>query len=667
MNNTLAQERITKLRNELNTHNHNYYVLSSPIITDYEYDMLLKELMELEKANPEYFDPNSPTQRVGNDINSEFTQITHKYPMLSLGNTYNEAELKDFDNRVKKALNEPYKYVCELKYDGASISLRYENGKLKYAVTRGDGEKGDKVTANVKTIKSIPLVLHGNNYPQVFEIRGEIFIPHKGFAKMNKEREEAGEALFSNPRNTASGSLKMLNSSIVAKRPLDCFLYYLLSNELPNDSHYKNLQKAKQWGFKIPKEIEVHDNIDDVIKYINRWETERKNLGFDIDGIVIKVDSVGQQRALGFTAKSPRWAISYKFKAEKAKTKLLSVDYQVGRTGAVTPVANLKPVLLAGTTVKRASLHNQDIINTLDLHLNDTVYVEKGGEIIPKIVEVDTAMRGADSEKVKFIKNCPKCYTLLIRLDGEAAHYCPNEKECPPQIKGKIVHFISRKAMNIDSLGEETIDLLLRSNLIKNIADLYDLTKEQLLPLERMAEKSANNIIESIKKSTEVPFERVLFGIGIRHVGATVAKNLAKAFKNIENIGNTTFESLIEVDEIGDKIALSVVNFFNIDDNKILINRLLNHNIQFTIIEKQAQSNKLSGLSIIASGKLLNFSREEIKQIIEDNGGKAVSSISKNTSYLIAGENIGPNKLVKATKLGIPIISENEFMEMVGG
>ncbi len=661
----MVQEKIIKLRKELNTHNHNYYVLSSPTIFDYEYDMLLKELMELETAHPEFFDKNSPTQRVGNDINTEFTQITHKYPMLSLGNTYNEAELKDFDNRVKKALNEPYKYVCELKFDGASISLSYENGKLKHAVTRGDGEKGDDVTANIKTIKSIPLVLHGNDYPANFEIRGEIFIPHKGFELMNKEREEAGEPLFSNPRNTASGSLKIQNSAIVAKRPLDCFLYYILSDSLPFDSHYENLQAAKNWGFKIPSQIEVYSNINDVIKYIDKWENGRKSLGFDIDGIVIKVDSVMQQKMLGFTAKSPRWAISYKFKAEKVATKLLSIDYQVGRTGAVTPVANLKPVQLAGTTVKRASLHNQDIINALGLHLNDTVYVEKGGEIIPKIVGVDTSLRNTGSEKVEFIKNCPECNTPLVRLEGEAAHYCPNEKECPPQIKGKIVHFISRKAMNIDSLGEETIDLLLRNRIIKNIADLYDLKKEQLLPLERMAEKSASNIIESIENSKKVPFERLLFALGIRHVGATVAKNLAKAFKNIENISNATFESLIEADEIGDKIAYSVIDYFKDADSNEIVGRLKRHNLRFEIVESKPQSDKLNGLSIIASGKLQNFSREEIKKVIEDNGGKAVSSISKNTNYLLAGENIGPNKLEKATKLGIPIISESEFMEMI--
>ena len=659
------KNRIETLRKKLHEHNYRYYVLSEPVISDYDYDMMINELIKLETENPEFYDANSPSQRVGNDINTEFNQIIHKYPMLSLGNTYNEGELRDFDNRVKKALNEPYRYVCELKYDGASISLTYENGKLKYAVTRGDGEKGDDVTANVKTIKSIPLLLHGNDYPAEFEIRGEIFIPRKGFEKMNKEREEAGEPLFSNPRNTASGSLKIQNSAIVAKRPLDCFLYYLLSENLPSDSHYENLQKAKSWGFKIPAETRICESIDDVIAFINKWETDRKKLDFDIDGIVIKVDSISQQRTLGFTAKSPRWAISYKFKAERAATILKSVSYQVGRTGAITPVANLEPVQLAGTIVKRASLHNADIIESLDLHTGDTVFVEKGGEIIPKIVGVDTDKRGDNAEKIVFISHCPECGTPLQRIDGEAAHYCPNEKACPPQIKGKIVHFISRKAMNIDSLGEETIDLLLRNGIIRNSADLYDITKEQLLPLDRMAEKSASNIIESINNSKAVPFERVLFALGIRHVGATVAKNLAKAFKNIDNLINADFETLTEVEDIGDKIAYSIKDFFSDSDNVDIVNRLRNSGLQFESVENKPQSDKLAGLSIIASGKLQNFSREEIKKVIEDNGGKAVSSISKKTSYLLAGENIGPNKLEKAKKLNIPIITEEEFLKMI--
>jgi DNA ligase (NAD+) len=665
MDKQLNQEKILSLRNELNHHNYQYYVLSEPLISDYDYDGMMKVLIELETQNPEFFDPNSPSQRVGNDSNQEFTQIAHNYAMLSLGNTYSAEELKDFDNRIQKALNEPYSYVCELKYDGASISLSYENGKLKHAVTRGDGEKGDDVTANVKTIKSIPLSVKGNDYPASFEIRGEIFIPLKGFEAMNALREEAGEEPFKNPRNTASGSLKTQNSSEVAKRPLDCFLYYLLSDKLPSDSHYENLQKAKSWGFKIPNETKLCVTIDEVLDFVKHWEVNRKSLDFDIDGIVIKVDSFQQQRALGFTAKSPRWAISYKFKAEQVSTKLLSVDYQVGRTGAVTPVANLEPVQLAGTTVKRASLHNADIINTLNLHLNDTVYVEKGGEIIPKIVGVDIEKRMPNSVKVEFIKNCPECDTPLIREEGEAAHFCPNEKGCHPQIKGKIVHFIHRKAMDIDSLGEETIELLLKNKLISNVADLYDLKKEQLLPLERMAEKSANNIIDSIRKSTQIPFARVLFGLGIRHVGATVAKNLAKAFKNIDALKNATFDELIQVDEIGDKIAISVVEYFKDSDSINKVERLQNQGLQFTIIEEEPQSDKLKGLNIIASGKLAHYSREEIKQVIEENGGKAVSSISKLTNYLLAGENIGPNKLATATKLGIPIISEEEFIKML--
>lgn len=666
MDKLAIEKRIIELRNELNNHNHKYYVLSAPSISDYDYDMLINELIELENNNTEFFDENSPTQRVGSDINTEFKQIEHKYAMLSLGNTYNDEELRDFDGRILKVLNEPYQYVCELKYDGASISLTYENGKLTHAVTRGDGQKGDDVTSNVKTIKSIPLSLQNSAYPENFEIRGEIFIPLKGFEAMNEKRIADGEEPFKNPRNTASGSLKTQNSADVAKRPLDCFLYYLLSDNLPSDSHYQNLQEAKGWGFKVPGEIKKCKNIDEVIAFVAKWEEERHNLDFEIDGIVIKVDSIQQQRALGFTAKSPRWAISYKFKAERVATTLLSIDYQVGRTGAVTPVANLEPVQLAGTTVKRASLHNADIIENLDLHLNDSVFVEKGGEIIPKIVGVETEKRDTNAVKVNFIEQCPVCNTNLQREEGEAAHICPNGKGCFPQIKGKIVHFIHRKAMNIDSLGEETIDLLLREQLINNIADLYELKTEQILPLERMAEKSANNIVESIKLSKQTPFEQVLFGLGIRHVGATVAKNLAKAFKNIDRLSQATFEELIEVDEIGDKIAYSVVDYFNEDENRVLVNRLKEANLQFEIIEAEPQSNKLEGLNIIASGKLSNFSREEIKKVIEDNGGKPVSSISKKTSYLIAGENIGPNKLEKATKLGIPIISEDEFMQMIG-
>jgi len=660
-----AKSRIDQLINELNRHNYNYYVLSSPEITDYEYDMLMKELIELEHQYPEFNNPNSPSQRVGNDINQEFTQVSHKYPMLSLGNTYNEQEIRDFDNRIQKTLTEGYQYVCELKYDGASISLTYENGKLIRAVTRGDGEKGDDVTANVKTIRSIPLTVSEPDIPASFEIRGEIFLPHKGFEKLNTERVESGENLFANPRNAASGSLKLQNSAIVAKRPLDCFLYFLLSEQLPTGSHYQNLQKCKKWGFKIPEYIKVCTNIDEVISFIEYWDKERHQLPFDIDGIVIKIDSIEQQQELGFTAKSPRWAISYKFKAERVETKLESVSYQVGRTGTITPVANLTPVFLAGTTVKRASLHNADIIEKFDLHINDSVYIEKGGEIIPKIVGVDVSKRDSKAEKVTFIEQCPECGTQLVRNEGEAAHFCPNEKGCKPQILGKIVHFIGRKAMNIESLGEETIDLLFTNQLIKNSADLYDLTAEKLIPLDRMAEKSANNILTSIEASKQQPFERLLFALGIRHVGATVAKTLTHKFKNLSNLQNASYEELTETEEIGEKIALSIIEYFKEADHQEIISRLKEKHLQFEIIEEAKASDKLAGLTIIASGKLQNFSREEIKQVIEANGGKAVTAVSNKTDYLIAGENVGPNKIEKAKNLGVSVISENEFLNML--
>lgn len=659
------RKKITELRNKLNEHNYNYYVLSEPQISDFDYDMLMKELIELEKKYPELRDPNSPSQRVGNDINQQFEQKKHLFPMLSLGNTYNEGEIKEFDQRVKKALNDDYTYVCELKYDGVSINLTYENGQLTYATTRGNGEEGDVVTNNVKTIRSVPLTLKGSDYPKLFEIRGEIFLPHDGFERLNKEREEKGETVFANPRNAASGTVKTLNSSVVAKRPLDCFLYYLISEELPAPTHYENLQKAKEWGFKVPEHIKKCQTIDEVMEFINQWEVKRKDLPFDIDGIVIKVDDISQQRYLGYTAKSPRWAISYKFKAERVPSKLLSVDYQVGRTGAVTPVANLDPVFLAGTTVKRASLHNQDIINALDLHLHDIVYVEKGGEIIPKIVDVKVDEREKNAQKVEFIKNCPVCGTALKRNEGEAAHYCPNDKGCPPQIKGKLVHFISRKAMDIETLGEETVEVLLNKGLVKNVADLYALTKEDLLPLERMADKSAQNIIQSIENSKKMPFERVLFGLGIRYVGATVAKKIAKAFQSIDEVMEASYDTLIEVDEIGGKIAQSIINHFDDSNNLKLVSQLKQHGLRLESDKQEAVSNKLSGLTIVASGKLQNFSRDEIKQVIEDNGGKPVSSVSKKTDYLLAGENIGPNKLEKAKTLGIPVITEEDFLKIL--
>lgn len=661
-----VQEQIEALRVRLNHYNYQYYVLSNPEISDYEYDQLMNKLIELEQQYPEFNDANSPTQRVGNDINQNFNQIAHKYPMLSLGNTYNEEEIRDFDNRIKKALSEPYQYCCELKYDGASISLTYVDGKLSHAVTRGDGEKGDDVTSNVKTIRAIPLVLKPGDYPKEFEIRGEIFLPHKGFEKLNKEREANGENLFANPRNAASGSLKTQNSSLVAKRPLDCFLYYLLSENLPSNSHYENLQYCKKWGFKIPEENTLCPSIDDVIAFIHKWDTERKNLPFDIDGIVIKIDSLKQQELLGFTAKSPRWAISYKFKAEQVETRLLSVSYQVGRTGAVTPVANLEPVFLAGTTVKRASLHNADIINNLDLHINDSVKVEKGGEIIPKIVGVNELLREPNATKVIFTKQCPECGSSLIRNEGESAHYCPNTDGCPPQITGRISHFIQRKAMNIDSLGDETIELFYKQGLIKDIADLYILTREKLLPLERMAEKSVSNILNNIEESKKTTFDKVLFALGIRHVGATVARKIASEFGSMDALMKANFDELIAIDEIGDKIAYSILEYFNNEKNREIIRQLKQYGLNFEIEETQPQTDMLKGLTIIASGKLQNFSREAIKKTIEENGGKATTSISKQTSYLLAGENIGPNKLKKALDLGIPVITEKDFLKMIG-
>ncbi|MDP4207879.1 MAG: NAD-dependent DNA ligase LigA [Bacteroidota bacterium] len=658
--------RINYLRAELERHNFLYYVESKPVISDYDYDMLMKELETLEKEYPEFYDPSSPTQRIGNDINVEFQQKEHQYPMLSLGNTYNEGELRDFDARVRKILEEPFKYVCELKYDGVSISLTYENGQLKHAVTRGDGIKGDDVTANVKTIRSIPLKLKGTDFPDYFEIRGEIFMPHKVFELLNDEKRRNGEQPFANPRNATSGTVKLQNSSLVAKRKLDCFLYYLIGDKLPTDSHYQNLELARGWGFKIPQYIEYHDSIDEVFQFINYWDKERNNLSFDIDGIVIKVDSLAQQRKLGFTAKTPRWAISYKFQAERAETRLLSIDYQVGRTGAVTPVANLDPVQLAGTTVKRASLHNADQIGMLDVRLNDWVYVEKAGEIIPQIIGVNLERRPSDSFPVKFIESCPECGASLIRNEGEAAYYCPNDNGCPPQITGKIEHFISRAAMNINA-GEATADLLFRAGLVHNASDLYRLTKDQILNLERFADKSAENLIKSIDDSKKVPFSRVLFALGIRYVGETVAKKLAAHFKTMEALMTAPFDELIEVEEIGERIAQSVMAYFADERNLAIIEELRQSGVQLSMQENAEDklSEKLTGLNIIISGNFERLSREEIKRLIELHGGKNVSSISPKTNYLLAGEKIGPTKLEKAKKLNIPIISENEFFKMI--
>ncbi|RLD63222.1 MAG: DNA ligase (NAD(+)) LigA [Bacteroidetes bacterium] len=661
------QNRINYLRKELNQHNYNYYVKSQPTVSDYDYDMLINELIMLEKENPEFFDANSPSQRVGNDINVEFKQIKHKYQMLSLGNTYSKQEIIDFDNRVRKIIGNNFEYVCELKFDGTSISLTYINGKLHHAVTRGDGVMGDDVTSNVKTIKSIPLQLHGDDYPGELEARGEIIIPLKAFKRLNEERIEIGEAPFANPRNAASGSLKIQNSSIVAKRPLDCYLYYILGKNLKFDNHYDNLQYAKKWGLKISENYKLCKNIDEIIEFIEYWDKERKNLDYDIDGIVLKVNSIEQQNVLGYTAKSPRWAIAYKFKAERVATKLYSIDYQVGRTGVITPVANLEPVQLGGTIVKRASLHNADIIKKLDIRINDIVFVEKGGEIIPKIVGVDLSRREANSKPLVYIDKCPECGTVLKKNEGEANHFCPNEFACPPQIKGKIEHFISRKAMNIDSLGQETIDLLFKNNLINNVADLYDLTIEQIIPLERMGQKSASNIIKSIEESKNVPFQKVIYALGIRFVGETVAKTLAKNFNSIDAIENSNLEQLIAVDEIGEKIAESIITFFKNENNRNLVERLKNKGLQFEISEEEQNksSDKLAGLSIIISGSFKNHSRDELKLLIEENGGKNVSSISKNTNYLLAGDKIGPSKLAKVEKLGIPIISEDDFIEMI--
>ncbi len=665
------KNRIERLSKQIEEHNYNYYVLSNPAISDYEFDMLLEELIRLEKEHPEYLLSTSPSQRVGGQITKEFKTIKHKYPMLSLGNTYSEEELNDFDERVKKALTTPYEYVCELKYDGVALGLTYKNGELVQAVTRGDGEKGDEITNNVRTIKSIPLKLRGNNYPDEFEIRGEVFLPKKVFNEINKEREEIGEPLLANPRNAASGTLKMQDSSVVAKRNLDCYLYAVLGENLPFQSHYENLLAAKGWGFRIPEFTRKVNDIKGVFDFINKWDVERNNLEFDIDGIVLKINSFDQQRMLGFTAKSPRWAIAYKFKAQRVSTILESISYQVGRTGALTPVANLKPVLLAGTTVKRASLHNADIIEKLDVRVGDTVFVEKGGEIIPKIIGVDESKRasGTDlfSETTKYITHCPECNSELIRKEGEANHYCPNELGCPPQVKGKIEHYVGRRAMNIDSLGGETIAQLYDSGLIKTIADLYDLKKEDLLKLERMAEKSVNNLIAGIEASKQIPFERVLYAIGIRHVGETTAKKLAYSFKNIEALENATVEQLLEVGDVGEKIAETIVAYFKDERNVEIINRLKNKGIKFELSEEQLTntSEKLKDKSFVVSGVFSKFSREDLKKIIEQNGGKNVGSISGKTSFVIAGENMGPEKLKKAEKLGVPIITEDDFAKMI--
>lgn len=662
-----VKEQIEALRSELEQHNYNYYVLSAPTISDKEFDEKMKELQDLEAAHPEYYDPNSPTQRVGSDLSKEFEQVQHRYPMLSLGNTYSEEEVRDFYERTKRSLNEPFEIVAELKYDGTSISLWYEKGRLVRAVTRGDGSKGDDVTANVKTIRSVPLRLWGNDYPEEVEIRGEILLPWAEFDRLNKEREEQEEPLFANPRNAASGTLKQQNPAIVAARKLDAYLYYVLGEHLPADTHYGNLEAARRWGLKIPDVIKVCHNLQDIFDYIHYWDTERKNLPVATDGIVLKVNSLRQQKNLGFTAKSPRWAIAYKFQAERAETRLNSVSFQVGRTGAVTPVANLEPVLLAGTVVKRASLHNADIIEGLDLHIGDQVYVEKGGEIIPKIVGVNTEARTMMiGEKVRFITRCPECKTPLVRPEGEAAHYCPNDSGCPPQIKGRIEHFVTRKAMNIN-IGPETVEDLFNVGLVKNIADLYDLRITDLLTLERWAEKSARNLMNSLRESKAVPFERVLYALGIRYVGETVAKRLASSFHSIDRLMEASFEQLVDVDEIGDRIAQSVVAYFSDAENRQIVERLRAQGLQMEVSEEVLanRSERLKGLTFVISGTFTQHSRDEYKAMIEQHGGKNTGSVSGKTSYILAGENMGPAKLEKAAKLGVRIIREDEFLKMI--
>lgn len=663
----VVKDKIKALREALEQHNYNYYVLSAPTISDREFDEMMKELQVLEESHPEYADPHSPTQRVGSDLSKEFEQVVHKYPMLSLGNTYSEDEVKDFYERIARDLNEPFEIVAELKYDGTSISLTYEDGRLVRAVTRGDGTRGDDVTANVKTIRSVPLKLMGDRYPATFEIRGEILLPWAEFDRLNKEREEQEEPLFANPRNAASGTLKQQNPAVVAARKLDAYFYYLLGEELPAETHFDNLEAARSWGFKIPNVIRVCNSLEDIYGYIAYWDVERKNLPVATDGIVLKVNSLRQQRNLGFTAKSPRWAIAYKFQAERAVTRLNSVSFQVGRTGAVTPVANLEPVLLAGTTVKRASLHNADIIEGLDLHLGDKVFVEKGGEIIPKIVGVDVEARGLlVGDKVRFIRSCPECGTPLMRPEGEAAHYCPNEAGCPPQIKGKIEHFVTRRAMNIN-MGPETVEDLYEAGYIKDTADLYTLEIADLLRLERWADKSARNLMASLEESKQVPFERVLYGLGIRFVGETVAKRLVSAFHSMEQLEQASFEDLTAVDEIGERIARSIIAYFADERNRTLVNRLKEYGLQMSVPEEKLanRSEKLKGLSIVISGTFARHSRDEYKAMIEQHGGKNSGSVSGKTDYILAGDNMGPAKLEKAAKLGVKIINEDEFLNMI--
>ena len=662
-----ARERIETLRREIERHNHNYYVLNQPQISDFEFDILLNELDTLERKYPEFQSADSPTKHVGSDLTREFVQYEHRYPMLSLGNTYNEEELRDFDSRIKKSVTESVEYVCELKFDGASISITYRDGVMFRALTRGDGNTGDDVTLNVKTIKNIPHRIEKATTPEEFVIRGEILMPRAVFDSLNEERVKSGLSPFANPRNAASGTLKILDPKIVASRSLECMVYFLLADNLPHNTHFENLSEAYDWGFSVPQSIRLCHNIEEVMDFINHWDTERKNLPYDIDGVVVKVNSIALQESLGFTAKSPRWAIAYKFKAEQVLTKLLSVAFQVGRTGTVTPVANLEPVFLSGSTVKRATLHNEDQINLLDLHINDMVFVEKGGEIIPKIVGVDHSYRNKDSKKVHFITNCPECGTKLVRNEGEANHFCPNYLHCPPQIKGRIEHFISRKAMDIDGLGEETIDLLFSKKLIRNFSDLYDLKEEQLIPLARMGEKSAANIMNSIRKSIDTPYQRVLFALGIRHVGETVAKTIASKFSSIDELINADEDQITGIYEIGPKIASSITTYFADKENIEIIQRLKAKGLKFSReIEDSKTGNSLEGKTIVISGIFSRHSRDEYKDIIERNGGKNSSSVSGNTSFILAGENMGQSKKDKAKDLGIKLMTEEEFLRIIG-
>ena len=660
-------ETLRVLRDELEQHNYNYYVLDNPTISDLEFDQKLKALQELENQHPEYFDEHSPTQRIGGGLTKNFETVVHERRMYSLDNSYSREDVRDWEGRIRRALGDiPVTYTCELKFDGASISIIYENGKLKQAVTRGDGFQGDNVTTNIKTIRSVPLQLKGD-YPEKFEIRGEIILPLAGFQKMNNDLIEIGMAPYANPRNTASGSLKLQDSGEVTKRPLDCLIYFVVADKLPFNTHFEGLEAARRWGFKVPKEAVLANNLDEVFEFLDYWDTHRHNLPYETDGVVIKVNDLHYQEELGYTAKAPRWAIAYKFKSEQVATRLNSIIYQVGRTGAITPVANLQPVQLAGTVVKRASLHNADQIEKLDIRIGDEVFVEKGGEIIPKIIAVDLSKRPLEAQPVQYLDNCPECQTPLVRVAGEAQHYCPNFYGCPPQIIGRIQHYISRKAMDIEGLGGETVALLYNAGLVRNYADLYELTIDQVMPLERMAKKSAENLVNGIEKSKEIPFERVLYALGIRYVGETVAKKLARHYKSIEALSKATVLELVLVDEIGERIAQSVATFFDNDDNRETIGRLMRYGIQLEVVERHNPNatNKLEGKTFVVSGVFEHFSRDGIKVAVEENGGKVGSSISAKTDFVVAGDNMGPAKLEKANKLGIKILSEAEFIQML--